>query len=268
MGARGCLGPLLLLLLLPLPSAWAWLQPSIIGGHEAKPHSRPYMASLQFGGVHACGAALLHPRWVLTAAHCLARGTLANGRVVVGLHSLRDRGAATQTLPIRAACPHPGYDRGTMENDLLLLQLEGTVTLGRTRRLIGLSGRGPAAGAACSLAGWGLRGRGGLSPTLRELEVKVMDPRMCNNSRFWDGGIAPTMICFQGQPRGSAPAKGDSGGPLVCGERAAVAGVMSFSGPDVTDPFKPPVATSTTKYKKWIQKTLRRSCKSPRPPRD
>ncbi|NWR36434.1 GRAM protein, partial [Tachuris rubrigastra] len=97
-------------------------QPSIIGGHEAKPHSRPYMVSLQFGGVHACGAALLHRRWVLTAAHCLARGTQASGRVVVGLHSLRDRGAATQTFPIRAACPHPAYDRGTMENDLLLLQ--------------------------------------------------------------------------------------------------------------------------------------------------
>ncbi|NXA07370.1 GRAM protein, partial [Sapayoa aenigma] len=97
----------------------------------------------------------------------------------------------------------------------------------------------------------------GLSTTLQELEVTVMDARMCNNSRFWDGGIAPTMICFQGKPRGSVPSKGDSGGPLVCGKQAAVAGVMSFSSPDVTDPFKPPVATSTMKYKKWIQKTLR-----------
>ncbi|NWW83452.1 GRAM protein, partial [Climacteris rufus] len=103
----------------------------------------------------------------------------------------------------------------------------------------------------------------GLSPTLQELEVTVMDARMCNNSRFWDGGIAPTMICFQGLQRGSAPAKGhsppqgDSGGPLVCGKRPALAGVMSFSSPDATDPFKPPVATSTVKYKKWIQETLR-----------
>ncbi|NWV46243.1 GRAM protein, partial [Daphoenositta chrysoptera] len=97
----------------------------------------------------------------------------------------------------------------------------------------------------------------GLSPTLQELEVTVLDARMCNNSRFWDGDIAPTMICFQGRHRGSAPAKGDSGSPLVCGKRPAVAGVMSFSSPDATDPFKPPVATSTVKYKKWIQKTLR-----------
>ncbi|NXY26443.1 GRAM protein, partial [Atrichornis clamosus] len=97
----------------------------------------------------------------------------------------------------------------------------------------------------------------GPSPTLQELEVTVMDARMCNNSRFWDGGIAPTMICFQGQRQGSAPTKGDSGGPLVCGKRPEVAGVMSFNSPDATDPFKPPVATSTVKYKKWIQKTLR-----------
>ncbi|NXH90512.1 GRAM protein, partial [Edolisoma coerulescens] len=97
----------------------------------------------------------------------------------------------------------------------------------------------------------------GLSPTLQELEVTVMDSRMCNNSRFWNGGIAPTMICFQGRHRGSAPAKGDSGSPLVCGKRPAVAGVMSFSSRVATDPFKPPVATSTVKYKKWIQKTLR-----------
>ncbi|NWW69240.1 GRAM protein, partial [Ifrita kowaldi] len=122
-----------------------------------------------------------------------------------------------------------------------------------------------------------------LSPTLQKLEVTVMDSQTCNSSRFWHGGIAPTMICFQGQRRGSAPAKmspwpwwwggpcpllgvhspvspppqGDSGSPLVCGKRPAVAGVMSFSAKDATDPSKPPVATSTMKYKKWIQKTLR-----------
>ncbi|NXD87468.1 GRAM protein, partial [Halcyon senegalensis] len=97
----------------------------------------------------------------------------------------------------------------------------------------------------------------GLSPTLQELEVVVLDARMCNNSRFWDGGITPTMICFQGQHKGSAPSKGDSGGPLVCGTRAAVAGVLSFTGRDNTDPLKPPVATSAVKHKKWIRRTLR-----------
>ncbi|NXD17162.1 GRAM protein, partial [Nothocercus nigrocapillus] len=95
------------------------------------------------------------------------------------------------------------------------------------------------------------------SARLQQLQVAVMDSRMCNNSRFWDGGIAPSMICFQGCRPGSAPTKGDSGGPLVCGRRAAVAGVISFTGQNATDPFKPPVATSVVKHRKWIQRTLR-----------
>ncbi|NXI55308.1 GRAM protein, partial [Chloroceryle aenea] len=95
------------------------------------------------------------------------------------------------------------------------------------------------------------------SPTLQELEVVVLDAQKCNNSRYWNGDIAPTMICFKGQHKGSAPSKGDSGSPLVCGTRAAVAGVMSFTSQNITDPRKPPVATSAVKHKKWIQRTLK-----------
>uniref|UniRef100_A0A672NPS0 Mast cell protease 1A-like n=1 Tax=Sinocyclocheilus grahami TaxID=75366 RepID=A0A672NPS0_SINGR len=40
---------------------------------EAKPHSRPYMVSIQISGQHDCGGFLISDQWVLTAAHCWNR---------------------------------------------------------------------------------------------------------------------------------------------------------------------------------------------------
>uniref|UniRef100_A0A8D2ARB9 Granzyme B n=1 Tax=Sciurus vulgaris TaxID=55149 RepID=A0A8D2ARB9_SCIVU len=48
----------------------------IIGGHEAKPHSRPYMAYLRIldqGSQQRCGGFLIREDFVLTAAHCQGR---------------------------------------------------------------------------------------------------------------------------------------------------------------------------------------------------
>eukprot|EP00064_Thunnus_orientalis_P018088 superscaffoldBa00004051_g18179 len=48
----------------------------IIGGHEAVPHSRPYMALLEMktprDQTKHCGGFLLNEDFVMTAAHCQA----------------------------------------------------------------------------------------------------------------------------------------------------------------------------------------------------
>ncbi|ELV09311.1 Basigin [Tupaia chinensis] len=163
----------LLLLALGAPSAGGgWSEAQIIGGHEAAPHSHPYMASLQKSGSHLCGAALVHPRWVLTAAHCLGSRT-DRLRLVLGLHQLDGPGLPFR---IKAVVTHPYYKPAPdLENDLALLQLDGKVKSTRTIRALALprGRRAVATGVRCSMAGWGLTQRGGrLARALQELDLR------------------------------------------------------------------------------------------------
>ncbi|XP_055103775.2 granzyme M isoform X2 [Symphalangus syndactylus] len=257
-GMEACVSSLLVLALGVL-SIGSSFETQIIGGREVMPHSRPYMASLQRDGSHLCGGVLVHPKWVLTAAHCLVQ-RMARLKLVLGLHTLDDPGL---TFHIKAAVQHPHYKPvPALENDLALLQLDGKVKPSRTIRPLALPSKRQvvAAGTRCSMAGWGLTHQGGpLSRVLRELDLHVLDTRMCNNSRFWNGSLSPHMVCLAADSKDQAPCKGDSGGPLVCGKGQVLAGVLSFSSRVCTNIFKPPVATAVAPYVSWIRKVTGRS---------
>ncbi|KAM7327800.1 hypothetical protein ACRRTK_014167 [Alexandromys fortis] len=284
-----------LLLLLALEKLWAGntFETHIIGGQEAAPHSRPYMASLQKSGSHVCGGVLVHLKWVLTAAHCLSE-PVQQLKLVLGLHHLHDLRDPGLTFHIKAAIKHPGYNNN-YENDLALLKLDGRLQPSRNVQPLALPRKNqarPAEGAQCSTAGWGRTHQGGpLARALQELELSVLDTRMCNNSRFWNGALEEGMLCLAAAARNQAPCKvkgtcrlgqqlklasdtfngarhkklihinhlqqGDSGGPLVCG-RGQVDGILSFSSKSCTDIFKPPVATAVAPYIPWIRKVIRR----------
>ncbi|KAK2086773.1 hypothetical protein P7K49_032680 [Saguinus oedipus] len=207
-------------------------------------------------------------------------------RLVLGLHALDGPGLA---FHIKSIIQHPDYRPApALENDLALLkvhrdgpgensaphcprcrpiplspapschsQLERKVRPSRIIQPLALPSKPQvvAAGARCSVAGWGLTQQGGhLAQVLQELDVHVLDTRMCNNSRFWNGSLFPNMVCLAAASKNQAPCKGDSGGPLVCGKRQVVAGVLSFSSRICTNTFKPPVATAVAPYMLWIRK--------------
>ncbi|XP_055463797.1 granzyme M [Psammomys obesus] len=251
-----------LLFLLALEKLWAagdTFETQIIGGREAVPHSRPYMASLQKAKSHVCGGVLVHSKWVLTAAHCLSE-PVRQLKLVLGLHRLYDPQDPGLTFHIREAIKHPAYNLN-YENDLALLKLDGRVQPSRNVRPLALPRKPrakPAEGARCSIAGWGITHQSGhLARVLQELDLRVLDTRMCNNSRFWNGSLVANMLCLKAGSKSQGPCKGDSGGPLVCG-KGQVAGILSFSSRNCTDIFKPPVATAVAPYSSWIRKIIHR----------
>ncbi|XP_024624961.1 granzyme B-like isoform X3 [Neophocaena asiaeorientalis asiaeorientalis] len=113
--------PLLYLLLLAFSLSPRAKAGKIIGGHEAKPHSRPYMAFLQIwdqDDQKRCGGFLIREDFVLTAAHCW--GSSVN--VTLGAHNIKDRERTQQVIRVRRAIPHPGYNEKNYSNDIMLLK--------------------------------------------------------------------------------------------------------------------------------------------------
>lgn len=62
----------------------------IVGGQEAKDGASPYQVSLQIRKSHLCGGAIIHERFIVTAAHCLAGRKAVNFEILVGTNDVKN----------------------------------------------------------------------------------------------------------------------------------------------------------------------------------
>ncbi|XP_062946180.1 cathepsin G [Cynocephalus volans] len=242
--------PLLFLLafLLP-PGAEAG---EIIGGQEARPHSRPYMAYLEIQTpthMNACGGFLVREDFVLTAAHCW--GSPIN--VILGAHNIQRREKTQQRITVRRAIRHPGYNQQNHLNDIMLLQLRRRARRNRAVQPVALprTQERVRPGALCTVAGWGLVNLSRRTDRLREVQLRVQRDQKCSSHfNFYNG---QTQICV-GDPRERKSAfKGDSGGPLLCNNVAQ--GIVSYGNRNAVPPA---VFTRVSSFLPWIRRTMRR----------
>ncbi|KAG6920784.1 granzyme H, partial [Chelydra serpentina] len=230
----------------------------IIGGREAKPHSRPYIAYLEIqrgNNKSFCGGFLVSENFVLTAAHCDEDKIT----VSLGAHNIEQQERSQQKITALRRIPHPQYNRGTYNNDIMLLQLERKARLNKyVRRIpLPLPRQRVRPGTVCNVAGWGRTSADHelSSDTLREVDVVVMQDAACPRNPF---GIycnynAATMICVGDPEKGKSSFKGDSGGPLVC--QGTAQGIVSWGSKEGTPPA---VYTKVSTFIPWIRTTMRR----------
>lgn len=201
----------------PAPESAA---PRIIGGHDAEPGQYPFMVSLQrlAGGSsdherHTCGATLISPSWVLTAAHCVDDLRPADLAAAVGLHTLEEK-PRRRVSNVKAIHVHPAYNSATLVNDVALVQLKRAVPSVTPAAML-LKGDGSylRPGRAFTVTGWGVTAMDAdaLPNVLQTVQVPFVSFQQCNAA--YPDLQAGSAICAGAE--GVDSCQGDSGGPLM-----------------------------------------------------
>jgi secreted trypsin-like serine protease len=216
---------------------------AIVGG-EPTDRKWPHMAAMEYRDgagedfQFRCGASLVAPDVILTAAHCVDNGdgqgtddTLAatDFRFLLGTN-LRDRGG--ERIGAVQILEHPLWDEsGNAGGDVALVKLARPSTLGAPIGLAQPADK-PAwqPGDPATIIGWG--GKEFVAPPdaypsgflvdnttneLNEAEVPIVSDEECEDAYFH--GFVPvdpeTDVCAGEQEGGKDSCQGDSGGPMM-----------------------------------------------------
>jgi len=249
----------------------------IVGGVEAEVGQWPWMAALvesytdDLESGHFCGGALIHPRWVVTAGHCvtISQDQPEDIEVVLGAHDLSaSHEEGRVRLPVKQILLHPNYDHAIMDSDIALLELYDPVE-GRPlldifpgdRQLV-VFDNGTEIGETATVMGWGRTSdTGSYSAVLMQVSLPIVSMTTCSQAYHdYDSNLYPldeftdNMRCAGPESGGKDSCEGDSGGPLVVEkstDKWELAGIVSW-GDKCAEPGLYGVYTRVENFLGWI----------------
>lgn len=207
------------------------INPKIIGGVEVEPFKYPWLASIQYLGIHVCGGVLLDYETVITAAHCSAFKVSPFLRVQGHRHNLLKPRWTEQGLKFKVKSIHvqPNYEIIGLgfSNDIAVWKVQ----LMRRRGQDELPSIGSVAlddgtyskeNNMLEIAGWGkscgfeqntnLAERAGhtlFATRVANASVKVVADKFCGSS--FNGSVTNELCTFAS---GQVICGADAGGPL------------------------------------------------------
>ncbi|KAI4558281.1 hypothetical protein MJT46_012923 [Ovis ammon polii x Ovis aries] len=222
------------------PSAQAEEQNKVLHGGPCEQTSHPYQAALYTSGHLLCGGVLIHPLWVLTAAHCKK----PNLQVYLGKHNLQQRELFQEESPVIRTVVHPGYNAATHDQDIMLLRLSQPARFSEHIQPLALERDCSANHTSCHILGWGKMADGEYPNTIQCAYIHLVSREECEHA--YPGQITQNMVCAGDEKHGKDSCQGDSGGPLVCGDR--LRGLVSWGNVPCGSKEKPGVYTDVCRY--------------------
>jgi len=250
----------------------------VVGGERARPHSIPWIVSVQRGfgkgKRHFCGGTLIRVNEnidetdiVITASHCNEEGWTPNLiQIVAGAHDLNKPDDQVQAVEASVFEVHENYDPENMTNDIAILKLAKPIKFTESVQpaCLPVSGQRFPTNEYRLVAGWGLTQEANESSAaaiLQQLHVPIIDNKLCND--YYAKAEQPTtlddkiQICAGFKEGGKDACQGDSGGPLFYNNRDGyqLEAVVSY-GEGCARKGLPGIYTLVSGYIDWINKKV------------